>query len=252
MKYAIISDIHGNTNAFNAALLDAKKRGCGKVVCLGDLTGYGDDSLGCVKLAMARLDVCLMGNHDSACCGKEAPFEVSMIRNYAVDVATRNLLGEEQMTWLRDRPYVWVGPGFACTHGEFSGPSGWGYITRPSDAWSSLWSRDEQVLFVGHTHVPLIMMMSAESARKMKSIDEAEANEGIRGLKVVKATACAIKPGARYVINVGSIGRPREGSKATYAVFDTGAKKVSLVALTKSNRARRDKCAFRKTVCQRT
>ena len=60
MKYAIISDIHGNTNAFKAALLDAKNRGCGKVVCLGDLTGYGDDSLGCVKLAMARLDVCLM------------------------------------------------------------------------------------------------------------------------------------------------------------------------------------------------
>ena len=252
MKYAIISDIHGNTNAFKAALLDAKKRGCGKVVCLGDLTGYGDDSLGCVKLAMARLDVCLMGNHDSACCGKEDPFEVSMIRNYDEDVATRNLLGEEQMTWLRDRPYVWVGPGFACTHGEFSGPSGWGYITRPSDAWPSLWSRDEQVLFVGHTHVPLIMMMSAESARKMKSIDEAEANEGMRGLKVVNATACAIKPGARYVINVGSIGRPREGSKATYAVFDTVAKKVSLVALTKSNRARRDKCAFRKTARQRT
>ena len=39
MKYAVISDIHGNTNAFKAALLDAKKRGCGKVVCLGDLTG---------------------------------------------------------------------------------------------------------------------------------------------------------------------------------------------------------------------
>lgn len=169
-----------------------------------------------------------------------------------VDVATRNLLDKEQMTWLRGRPYGWVGPGFACTHGEFSGPSGWGYITRPSDAWPSLWSRDEQVLFVGHTHVPLIMMMSAESARKMKSIDEAEANEGMRGLKVVKATACAIKPGARYVINVGSIGRPREGSKATYAVFDTGAKKVSLVALTKSNRARRGKGASRKTACQRT
>ena len=106
-----------------------------------------------------------------------------------VDVATRNFLDKEQMTWLRGRPYGWVGPGFACTHGEFSGPSGWGYITRPSDAWPSLWSRDEQVLFVGHTHVPLIMMMSAESARKMKSIDEAEANEGMRGLKVVKATA---------------------------------------------------------------
>ena len=231
MKYAIISDVHGNLAAFKAALADAKKRGCGKIVCLGDLTGYGDDSVGCVKLAMKRVDVCLMGNHDSACCGKEDPLEVAMIRNYDVDVATRELLTDEQMTWLRGRPYGWVGPGFACTHGEFSGPSGWGYITRPSDAWPSLFSRDEQILFVGHAHAPLLMKMPAESVRKMKSFDEAEAQEGLRGLKVVKGRSCSISPGARYVINVGSIGLPRKDSKPTYAIYDATARKVLLVTV---------------------
>ena len=183
MKYAIISDVHGNLAAFKAALADAKKRGCGKIVCLGDLTGYGDDSVGCVKLAMKRVDVCLMGNHDSACCGKEDPFEVAMIRNYDVDVATRELLS------------------------------------------------DEQILFVGHTHSPLLMKMPAESVRKMKSFDESEAQEGLHGLKVVKGRSCTISPGARYVINVGSIGLPREGSKPTYAIYDATAKKVLLVTV---------------------
>lgn len=64
MKYAIMSDIHGNLEAFKAAVSDARKRGCGMMVCLGDLTGYGDQSRECVDFAMKTMDVCLMGNHD--------------------------------------------------------------------------------------------------------------------------------------------------------------------------------------------
>ena len=231
MKYALLSDIHGNLAAFKAALADAKKRGCAKVVCLGDLTGYGDESAKCVALAMKRMDVCLMGNHDSACCGKEDPFEVMMIRNYDKDVAAREQLSGEQMMWLRSRPYGWVGPGFACTHGEFSSPMGWGYILKPSDAWQSLWTRTEPILFCGHTHVPLIMKQSPSDAKKSRSLDELEALSGMRGLKILKSRFCTITPGARYVINVGSVGRPRMNSAATYCIYDTTASKVQLVAI---------------------
>lgn len=239
MKYAIISDIHGNTPAFKTALADAKKRGCGKVICLGDLTGYGDDSAGCVKLAMRRVDMCLMGNHDSACCGKEDHVEVqSILNHYETDVQARDTLTEEEMTWLRARPYSCKRPGFACTHGEFSSPQEWGYITRPSEAWKSLWSRNEPLLFVGHSHIPVIMKMPPESVRKSKSFDEEEAMDGMRGLKVVKTRSCVLAPGARYVVNVGSVGRPRAGSKPTYAIYDATAKKVSLVTLPATRMAR--------------
>lgn len=229
MKYAIISDIHGNTEAFKAVLADAKKRGCGKVICLGDLTGYGNDSVGCVKLAMKKVDVCLMGNHDSACCGKEDPLEVAMIRNYDVDVETRDLLSDEQMTWLRARPYGTVGQGFACTHGEFSSPRGWGYICAPSDAWQSLWTREEPILFVGHTHVPMLMKQSAADVKLAKSFDEKAVFKGMAGLKVMKSRSCSVTPGARYVVNVGSVGRPRAGSKRSYAIYDAAAKKIALM-----------------------
>ena len=231
MKYAIISDVHGNLKAFKSALADAKKRGCGKIVCLGDLTGYGEEGDKCVALAMMKTDVCLMGNHDSACCGKEDPFEVMMIRNYSKDVELRDKLSDEQMMWLRARPYGWVGPGFACTHGEFSSPSGWGYILKPADAWPSLWTRDEPILFCGHTHVPVIMKQSPSDVKRSKSIDELEALEGMRGLKALTARSCKVAPGARYVVNVGSVGRPRLGSSATYCIYDTVAGKIQLITI---------------------
>ena len=55
------------------------------------------------------------------------------------------------------RSYVWCGPGFACVHSEYSSPSDWFYLMTLKDIWQSLWTRSEQVLFVGHTYVPFIM-----------------------------------------------------------------------------------------------
>ena len=52
IKYAIMSDIHGNLGAFKRAVADAKKRKCQKIICLGDLTGYGKQSKECVEYAM--------------------------------------------------------------------------------------------------------------------------------------------------------------------------------------------------------
>ena len=219
MRYAIISDIHGNLAAFKRAVADAKRQKCDKIVCLGDLTGYGKQSRECVDFAMSHVDVCLMGNHDSVCCGKERPLEFISNRNYDIDLATRKLLTREQLSWLAMRPYIWCGPGFACVHGEFSSPSDWFYVTKPKDAWQSLWTRSEQVLFVGHTHVPFIMKLPANKVKLSQSFDEEEAVEGMRGLTMLKASSCVIASGARYVVNVGSVGIPRHGSSATYCVL---------------------------------
>ena len=229
MKYAIISDIHGNLAAFKWTLADARKRECEKIICLGDLTGYGKQSVECVELAMKEVDVCLMGNHDSACCGKENPLELIFNRNYDVDVATRDLLDRRQMEWLRERPYVMQRKGFACTHGEFTRPKEWGYIINPVDAWLSLRAMSEPVLFVGHSHVPVIMKLSAADAKKAKSMDQKIAIEGLSGLSLAKAGSFVVERGTRYVVNVGSVGLPRMGSKATYVIYDDKAKSVDLI-----------------------
>ena len=203
MKYAIVSDIHGNLAALKAALADARTRGCEKFVCLGDLTGYGDEAVACVELARKTFDVCLMGNHDSACCGLEHPEIVKLVRSYEKDVAAREQLSADAMKWLSERPYTFATKLFACAHSEFAAPKDWNYIELPPNAWPSLWTRKEQILFVGHTHVPVIMAMGPESVRLSRSFDEQEMLAGMRGLKALTKTSGLVKPGVRYVVNDG-------------------------------------------------
>lgn len=229
MKYAIMSDIHGNLKAFKAAVADARKRGCGMMVCLGDLTGYGDQSLECVDFAMKTMDVCLMGNHDIVCCGKEEPLEFASNRNFDADLEAGRGLSAEAKAWLSSRPYVCSRPEFACAHSEFSSPSDWFYILQPKDAWQSLWTRSEQILFVGHTHIPRLMKIPANKVKQAQSFDEKEAIAGMMGLKEIKSKSCKIVPGARYVVNVGSVGLPRKGSRASYCVYDSRNCRLQLV-----------------------
>ena len=138
MKYAIMSDIHGNLEAFKRAVADAKKRKCKKIICLGDLTGYGKQSKACIEYAMRNVDMCLMGNHDSVCCEMEDLDAIAENRNFDVDVATRRLLTFGQMAWLMARPHIWCCPAFACTHGDFTSPKEWAlhlrFQERPSVA----------------------------------------------------------------------------------------------------------------------
>lgn len=231
MKYAIMSDIHGNLEAFKAAVSDARKRGCGMMVCLGDLTGYGDRSRECVDFAMKTMDVCLMGNHDIVCCGKEEPLEFASNRNFDADIEAGRSLGAEAKAWLSARPYVWGRSEFTCAHSEFSSPSDWFYILQPKDAWQSLWTRSEQILFVGHTHIPRLMKIPADKVRQAQSFDEKEAMAGMMGLKEIKSKSCKIVPGARYVVNVGSVGLPRKGSRSSYCVYDSRNHELQLVYL---------------------
>ena len=70
MKVAIISDIHGNRQAFEAVLTDIAEENVEQVWCLGDLVGYGADPDTCVELAREHAAVCLAGNHDLAVAGK--------------------------------------------------------------------------------------------------------------------------------------------------------------------------------------
>src|SRR2546423_8643170 len=70
MKVAVISDIHGNRQAFEATLEAVAASDAAEVWCLGDLVGYGADPDACVELAREHAAVCLAGNHDLAVTGE--------------------------------------------------------------------------------------------------------------------------------------------------------------------------------------
>ena len=107
MKIALISDIHSNIEALTTALAQIDEIGVDRIICLGDIVGYGADPNPCCELIRERCDVTLMGNHDAAVIGQ-------MNTDYYYDAArdairwTRQVMSPENFQWLYSLPYSHV------------------------------------------------------------------------------------------------------------------------------------------------
>lgn len=120
---------------------------------------------------------------------------------------TRQQLSDEQKKWLRRAPFQRILPNeIVLVHATQDKPNSWAYVTNVDTATHSInMLRDNQFLcFNGHTHVPRTFI------RHEGSIQEYESGD-IQLLKTNK-----------YLINVGSVGQPRDGDpRAAYGILDT-------------------------------
>lgn len=212
MKYAILSDVHSNTKALRRVLDAAHKAGAERVICLGDVVGYGPDPAGAVRLCREECDVVLMGNHDAAVCGLRS---METMSEHAEKCALlhRAMLDKEDLDWLRSLPYVHREDGFAAAHGEWCRPEAFGYVADFAEIRNQLWELakdDLQVLFLGHTHAP----MSADWGF-------------ISPIASLDARDMAFVQDHIYFANPGSVGYPRVRRAATYAIYDSQAKTVT-------------------------
>lgn len=223
MKYAIMSDVHANPAALETALLDARAVGCGKFILLGDVTGYGYDPKRTLEIVRRNFDVVLIGNHDSACVGLEPEWEVVMNNNYDFDRMAREQLSEEEREWLRGREYLHEEDGFVCTHGDFTQPNMWNYILFGDAAERNFQARAESLMFCGHTHHASIWERTEKGPCRLKM-------EKRFRQPVVKAGSISFKlnPASRYIVNVGSVGYPRNDLCGAYGIFDTEARRVTI------------------------
>ena len=223
MKYAVISDLHANPAAFQAALDDAKQQGCGRIVCLGDVTGYGYDPHACLDLVRRTAGFCLMGNHDSACVGLEPEWEVRANPNYDADVLARQKLSPGEKAWLSGLPYMHAENGAAFTHGTFKKPEAWGYVLTAADAARSFDVRPERLLFCGHTHHARLWGKNAGGT--VSDITPTELSEPV----VAEANSVSIdlRDDTSYLVNVGSVGYPRRDYCSVYVIWDTDAKRIT-------------------------
>jgi predicted phosphodiesterase len=209
MRYAIISDIHANLQAWEALQADLASLRVDCVISLGDLVGYGPNPVEVCEAAIPRVHYHLLGNHDAAACGK-------------LDLESWNPRAREIIEWTSARlpGEVLTGFGklslslsdgrFRCTHGEFSMPGCFFYIKTPEHALRSWNAVAEQLLFVGHTHRPALFVLGA-SGRPHP----------------VAPQPFVLEDGKRYLVNVGSVGCPRDGDvKASYCVYDTTGQTV--------------------------
>ena len=217
MKYAIMSDVHANPFMLRMALLDARAAGTVRFVCLGDVTGYNEDARGAIGLVRENFDVALMGNHDLVCAGL-APAEKDESLSYCYDVVQRGELSEEERTWLAARPYLHAEGDAAFAHGTFVKPEEFDYVLDSEAARMSFDAREERFLFVGHVHEAKIW--EREPDGQIKEICIPPTKEPFHVFDFTP------KDGCRYIVNVGSIGRPRDGY-AGYVVWDSDTSHLS-------------------------
>ena len=227
MLYAIISDIHANAAALRATLADAHRRGVKRVVCLGDVVGYGPAPKEALALVRRTAAACIAGNHDSAVSGAR---DINDFNDFAADAVSRHqvMLGKTEKEWLRRLPHVWTSPPFklpqsgesvrfACAHGSFDDPQAFNYIFEADDAAASWNARSEPLLFVGHTHVPALFVLGASGTPHK-----------------LEPTSFVMEPGKRYIVNPGSVGFPRSGTGAcfsSYCIFNDSTAAVEFVTV---------------------
>ena len=209
MRYAIISDIHANRQALKAVLTDIQGIGAEKIICLGDLVGYGPCPEEVLETAYSRIHHFVLGNHDAVVCGKMSSDLFNDRARKIIDW-TASVLNEKATKFFKSIPLVLVGNDFRCTHGEFQDPGRFGYIIDESEAGESFASCSEKILFAGHSHNPCLFVIGESKVPHL-----------------IEYQDFTIEDEKRYIVNVGSVGQPRDNDiRASYCIFDTSQQSV--------------------------
>lgn len=214
MKYGILGDIHGNLSALQAVLARMDEVGIDTLISVGDVVGYGAAPNECIALLRERRAVVVKGNHDAACVNELDDRTFNPYARAAV-AWTRTALGSADKRWLKDLPLVATLEHCQVAHGTLHRPELFDYILSLSDADPSLDEMTRPVCFVGHSHIPLTVMRFADEPRRTAYTYETEID---------------LSETARALINVGSVGQPRdENCETAYALFDATEKRASIL-----------------------
>lgn len=214
MKYGILGDIHSNLSALRAALECLDEAGVDTLISVGDVVGYGAAPSECIALLRERGAVVVKGNHDAACVNELDERTFNPYARAAV-AWTRTVLSEQEKHWLRGLPLVASLEHCQVAHGTLHHPELFDYILSLSDADPSLDEMTRPVCFVGHSHIPLTVMRFADDpGRTAYTCDtEVDLSETVKAL-----------------INVGSVGQPRDENPLTACVlFDAVRRHSSLL-----------------------
>ena len=202
MRYAVLSDIHGNLEALEAVLADAAPR-TDALLCLGDLVGYGADPLACVEIVAARAYAITCGNHEYGVTGL---LDLDWFNPHARAAAewTRERLDDDHRTYLAGLPLVAEVGDATLVHASPDRPDEWEYLVTAQDGFDAFAAFATRLCFVGHSHVASAWSLGSTGPEHLPGpID------------------LALERGRRYIVNVGSVGQPRDRDpRAAYAIWD--------------------------------
>lgn len=201
MKYAIISDIHANLEALEVCFGELDKLKPEKTICLGDLVDYCAEPNIVIELIKERCDVVLLGNHD------EAQYRHELVNGFSENAAvssvhTRSIITAEHVEYFKSLPASYFENDLLFVHASPYALPFYQYILNEETAEVNFDSFIEKICFIGHSHVPLLF----------------KETEG----KAERAAPGKLERESRYIINVGSVGQPRDGDpKLSFGLFDS-------------------------------
>jgi predicted phosphodiesterase len=215
VRYLILSDIHANLDALEAVLGRADGQ-WDRALVLGDLVGYGAEPDAVVERIRAlRPDAVIRGNHDKAACGIDDGSQFNTVARIAA-AWTGEHLSAENLEYLRALPMgpVEIDALTEICHGTPFDEDH--YIFDGSDAVLAFESADRPLCLFGHTHLPAIF-------RRVDDHYEGAPPDPDQEVVV------PLQRGARYLVNVGSVGQPRDGDpRAGYGLLDADARELRL------------------------
>jgi diadenosine tetraphosphatase ApaH/serine/threonine PP2A family protein phosphatase len=209
MRYLILSDIHANIDALESVLASAPADTWDRVIVLGDLVGYGaepnaviDRILGLDPLMVIR------GNHDKAACGIDDGSSFNMVARMAAQwtMGTLTATNREYLRALPAGPAT-IDDGVEICHGAPFDEDH--YIFDSDDASRALDAASRPLCLFGHTHLPVVF-------RRHPALFDGFLPEGPND------STLEIVPGVNYLVNVGSVGQPRDGDpRAAFGIYDS-------------------------------
>jgi len=208
VRYAIFSDIHSNIRAFTAVLQVYKNKKIDKYYCLGDIVGYGVNPKQCIKLIKDNNIFSIAGNHDWAVSGR---LSMEYFQDYArvAVIWTQKNISEEEKKFLDSLDILRREESFVLAHGTLYRPEEFHYMFDLYAVKKTFALMKCNLCFVGHTHCAEVFM--EYNGKISYSV------EPIIGIETDK----------KYIVNVGSVGQPRDSDpRASFCIYDTVKKEI--------------------------
>jgi len=209
MRLGIVSDIHANIEALEAAFRAIDADGVDRVICLGDVVGYGASPNETCALVRRRAAHTILGNHDAAVAGRMDYSYYYHAARHALDLHARQL-DPEHMEWLKALPYEVIEGDVHFCHGSPLNIQEFDYIFAKEQAAQcmAIFPALSQLTLIGHSHLCKAFALAEGGA-----------------VHEVVAQRFELRPGWKYIVSVGSVGQPRDyDPRASYVLFDTDAK----------------------------
>jgi len=205
MRFGVIADIHGNLDALMAVLADMGT--VDRVLCLGDLVGYGPEpNECCARIRQLPGLVCVVGNHDLAAIGRVETESFNPWARAAIEWTARTL-APEHATFLAGLPLTAQVNGITLVHGLLPEPMD--YLLSAADAGRMFDAMTTPVGLVGHTHLAEYFLREPNGTE-------------CRHIPLWEGGEVMFREGCRYIVNCGGVGQPRDGNpKASYGVVDS-------------------------------